>query len=117
MQLSEVNSILDSPETFFRVNMLPNGLKKRLESYQNETFRKVGEFRLTRKFINVGNILLKADEICLKGSEPFYEIGFEASDVNIAREKIKKILNEMELKYSMENVSKYNRFIKSTQNK
>lgn len=117
MQLSEANNILDSPETFFKVNMLPSGCKKKLESYQNERFRKVGEFRIIRRYINVNNILLKADEICMNGSRPFYEIGFDASDVNVAKEKIKKIFNEMELKYNLENVSKYNRFIKSTQKK
>lgn len=117
IQLGEVNSVLDTPELFFKMNMLPNGFKKKLQNYQNETFRRIGEFRVIRKFININDILLKADEICLKDSESFYEIGFDASDINAAKEKLKKLFDEMELKYSINNTSKYSRFIKPTQQK
>ena len=105
LQQNEAEKIINEPTNILTGQILPNSISDNVKDLSNKIMKIAGSFRINRKFMSFGEILVKADE-CVFDKNTFYEISINANDFASAKEKIKEKLSALNLSFSFSNLSK-----------
>jgi uncharacterized protein YjbK len=95
----------------FAEGVLPSGLRKKLGRAASGKLTKIGQIYTNRRFIAVNSVMLKADENLFEGGGAFYTIRIIANDLEKGREDIKAALQDIGVKFSFSESSKYVRLV------
>ncbi|OHS99660.1 hypothetical protein TRFO_08291 [Tritrichomonas foetus] len=108
IQLHDAESVITNPSHLLTAKFLPETIHQNLKDIPEASLKNVAMFRINRKYLSFGEILIKADEF-VYGKNSFYEIGFNSNNRETAKEKMKEALSSLGISFSFSTLSKLSR--------
>jgi adenylate cyclase class IV len=112
------HDILDNPSRILaeKDELLPASIRGWLVGIAARTMRQAGRILTKRRYLAVGDILIKADEMTIgQATATFFTIGLMANEFEPAKEKVKGILNNLKVRYRISQNSAFSKLIGENQ--
>ncbi|KAK8887696.1 hypothetical protein M9Y10_038750 [Tritrichomonas musculus] len=106
---SDIDTIIIDQAISLTHRVLPQSIIKKVsETTQEKSIDLVAIYKIMRKYLTLGEITIKAD-ICTYENNNFYEISFDANNMEEAKEKMKDLFKSLNVSYSFSTLSKLSR--------